>query len=530
MAEDGGGWWDLPGPAAFLDRAAGGVHGPGGVLGLALPRPPPAGWLGAVLRRIDAQASSMPIAADASAGLRGRSPVRLLAAAAGLETAGLRLTAQFLAEASLADAVRSGRAGGGEAGGPTIVLDVPPSIPPDDVRAALGALPLRWMGVMSRLDTRLFTERLGGRQEGGLAARVAAETVVELAGWDRTAAEALSGLSLQERLDPTPHLAVLAAGHGGVTPCWENGLVDTWDGHPHVSSLALAAAGDVAALAARLWSARVRVVFPFLNTVRLAFAHKYEAPLRAALPITKAYNTRQQVYDDPYGLELFDIGGILGLALPPAERRLLDDCLRLRRAMAHADPGQAASIVRASELWERLEPDFPAATAGWDWPRCGQSVVVLAGPQDGGWTGHAGGRYDRGEIVSHGAIRAALSRPGAEAAPAVVAARVRAEVRARLAAGRHVVVDAAPAGEAGLLAAARLVPADIPVEYADAGLADGDGRAAAEGGAGAAEASLDGIMPAAGLAGVVIGNPPFGVQAGAAAPAGGGRGAARPAA
>ena len=97
-------WWRLPGPDRFLQRVTDAANKASGVVGLLLPKPEPLGWLEAVRERLDEQASSQPILVDASTGLRGRSPVRVLAAAAGLETSGLRVIQQFLDEPALTDA------------------------------------------------------------------------------------------------------------------------------------------------------------------------------------------------------------------------------------------------------------------------------------------------------------------------------------------------------------------------------------------------------------------------------------------
>ncbi len=480
-------WWRLPGPDRFLQKVVAAANKPSGVVGLLLPKPEPEGWLEAVRERLDEQASSQPVLVDASAGLRGRSPVRILAAAAGLETSGLRVIQQFVDEPALADAVfivhgapagdwrdwslflrtfRGDRARAEQAGAPTILFAIDPAVPPGDAKAALGAIPLRWSGVMSRLDTRLFVEAVGGRVDDDLVGRVAMETTVELAGWERSMAEALTRLPIREQLEPLAFLAEPSKSFAGLTPSWGNGLVDWWDGQPHVSSLALVAAGDRTTLNARLWSARVRVVFPFLNTVRMAFAARYADALRARLPVIKTYNDRQFVYDDPYRLEIFDLKSLLEQTISHEESLLLDDCLKLRRAMAHADPGEAFRIERVSERWERLEPDFPAASTGWDWPRCGQSMVVLVGPSCAGKSTYAQANYDQADIVSSDAIRqeifGSLEAAGDQAP---VFERLRVEVRTRLASGRRVVVDATHIKAADRLATARLMPADLPVEY-----------------------------------------------------------------
>jgi hypothetical protein len=88
MAGSQDAWWSLPGPARFLDRAALLANGPSGVLGLAFPRPAPEGWIEAMVQRLEADFSVRPVVVDASAGLRGRSPVRMLSTAADWKPAG----------------------------------------------------------------------------------------------------------------------------------------------------------------------------------------------------------------------------------------------------------------------------------------------------------------------------------------------------------------------------------------------------------------------------------------------------------
>ena len=480
-------WWDLPGPARFLDRAAAMADSQLGVLGIAMPVPMPRDWLRAMTRRISAQASVSPVLVAASAGLRGRSPVRMLAAAAGLETSGLRLVAGFVDEPALAETVflvhgvpqtdwrqwslflrsfRAERQRQPRLSSPSVILAVPRAIPPDDLHATLGARPLRWMGVVSRLDTCLYAQRLGGQPGDDLLARTAAETTVEFAGWDRDMIGALASLTLEQQLDPVPLLADFAASVSRETPCWENALVDLWDGAPHISTLALVAAGNDTALRARLWSARVRAVFPFIDTVRLAFVAKYDARLRAELPLTKSFNGRSVTYADPVRLEFYDLKTILGPSLPRSEMALIDHCYRLRTSMAHADPGDTRRIVEASALWERLESDFPVGSAGWDWPRCGQRLVLLVGPSGAGKSTYAGAHYDAGEIVSSDAIREDIfGSLEAEGDQGPVFERLREEVRSRLSSGRRVVVDATHIKAGDRVASARLAPADIPVEY-----------------------------------------------------------------
>lgn len=480
-------WWGLGGPARFLDRAAAGVAGPSGVLALGLPSPVPDGWLQALIDRIDEQVASTPVAVDASVGLLGRSPVRMLATAAGLETSGLRVVADFLDDPAVADTVfvvhgakaedwrqwslflrgfRADREARPRSGAPSIAMVLPRSVYPEDVRAAFGAAPLRWMGAVSRLDTRIFVEGLSGRPDDDLLSRAAIETTVELAGWDRELAKGLAALSPKQQLDPRDVLAEYAKAYAGQVPCWENGLVDMWDGSPHVSTLALIAAGDEWALRSRLWAAQVRAVFPFINSVRSAYVDKYRSLLLRRLPYEKTFNDRKVVYEQADKLELFDLMVLLRGAMPQAERTLLADCLTLRRMMAHVDPAEPWRIMAASAQWERMEHEFPHSAAGWDWPRCGQGLVLMVGPSGAGKSTYAAQSYDPADVVSSDAIRIELfGSLAAEGDQGPVFDRVRAEVRLRLSSGRSAVVDATHLKASDRVANARLAPVDMPVEY-----------------------------------------------------------------
>lgn len=66
--------------------------------------------------------------------------------------------------------------------------------------------------------------------------------------------------------------------------------MEHWDGKTHIHTLSLLAVDDEVALKARLWDVRVRVVYPFINMIRMAFIAKYDLRLKAALPYTKAHS------------------------------------------------------------------------------------------------------------------------------------------------------------------------------------------------------------------------------------------------
>lgn len=480
-------WWDLPGPSRFLERVTAAVtSGEHGVAGLAVPQPRPEGLLDALVRHIEEVTSSVVVRIDAGSGLRGRSPTTLLAAAAGLRTSGLRSVAEFLDAPDLSGTVflvdgipfedwypwacflrllRSERARRARLLAPSLVVVVPSGVGHDDARAALGR-DLRWSGQVSRHDTQTYIERLLGWPDDSLLARTAVSVAVELAGWDPVMARSLTELGLEQLVDPRIGLVGLPDVLDGRRPCWDNGMVDRWDGVVWVHTVALISAGRHDAVAERIWRGQVRTVFPFLDQVRTAIVAKYDDRISAQLPLEKKYHDKVKVYRDPWDLELYDINELLKADLPPREARLMTDCIQLRRGMAHYDPVDGTRIKRASDVWEEIGETFPDGCQGWEWPRCGQKLVVLVGPSGAGKTTWASQNHDPADIVSSDTIREEIfGTRDMDGDQEPVFRKLRAELVARLSVGRSAVVDATNLKREDRLANALLVPPDIPVEY-----------------------------------------------------------------
>lgn len=480
-------WWDLPGPSRFLERASAIIAGSReGAAGLLLPSPQPAGLLGALTRRIEDSTAAAVIPVDASTGLRNRSPVSLLAAAAGVRTTGMRSVGEFLDSPDVSGTVylvdgiptdewhqwayflkymRSERVRRERVLAPSVITVVPPFVPPSEARAALGS-ELRWSGYVSRHDTQTWVERLLGWPDDSLLSRAAVAVLVELSGWDPVIAFRFARHGFEVLVDPRENLKSMPDFLGGRHPCWANGMVDRWDGLAWVHTAALASAGMHKELALRVWRGQVRVVFPFLEQVRKAFVAKYEERLKVQLPREKFFHSKPVRYDDPWNLEFFDLNDMLASDLPPKEARLMADCQSLRRSMAHFEPGNGARLKRASDAWEDLGHELPDECHGWEWPRCGQKLVILVGPSGAGKSTWAKRHHDPSEVVSSDAIREALfgtQDMGGDQEP--VFQSLRAEVRARLAAGRTAVIDATNLDRRHRTANAMLAPPDIPVEY-----------------------------------------------------------------
>ena len=73
--------------------------------------------------------------------------------------------------------------------------------------------------------------------------------------------------------------------------------------------------------------------------------------------------------------------------------------------MAHMDPAAVEHLVGISRHWEDNSHRYLDDCHGWEWPRCGQKLVVLVGPSGAGKSTWAARNYDAGSIVSSDAIR-----------------------------------------------------------------------------------------------------------------------------
>lgn len=479
-------WWDLPGPSRFLETAVQRIaFDEGGVVGLSLPALRPRRLIEALTRALEKNGALRVVTVNPSSTKVGRSPAHMLAAAAGASPGSIRSTADLLGSRDLAnmifivDAVeaeawsswsiflrsfRGERLRAGRITAPSVVIVAPRTLPTSEVAAVLGSDMLRWRSVVARADMQLYVDAVLGRPTG-VAERTAAATIAEVACWDPNMVGELAALKLQDQIDPRGILTAASLPLG--YPSWSNGLVDIMDGAPHVHTLGLLDSPKL--LARRIWRAHVSVLFPAIEQVRQTFVRRYRAMLELHLPFDKPFaNGRVRTFVDPLDLEIADVSRFLQDDIGAWECRLLRDFANLRTSMAHIEPAQAWRLVRASRDWETLlgQTDEVAEVAGWDWPRCGQRLVMLVGPSGAGKSTYAAANYPPEWILSSDAIREELSG-GIDMAGSQksIFETLRQRARTRLSGGQSVVIDATNLRQEDRLMNANIVPDDIPIDY-----------------------------------------------------------------
>lgn len=482
-------WWDLPGPAGFLRETAELIASePSGLVGLALPSRRPKGILEALGRHIEDDLGLRVLPVDPRALDRSSSPAHALAFVAGAPPGEIRSTADFVVSPELTDvlfmvdvlpselwstwslflrAFRAQRERAGRLAAPRFAVVRPDYLPPDESSAVLGDAFASWFGSVSRSDMQLYVETRLASGDDNLVHRTVVSTITETACWDPDIADLLLDRPIEEQLNPAELLTNSGITNLGV-PCWANGLVNLWDGDPHLHTLTLLGDDRRQHLARRIWRAHVGAIFPAIEAVRQAFVRRYSSALEALMPIEKHFHQTVRVYREPMELEINDVAYYLRDQLSLDEQRLLRSFKNLRTAMAHMEPAQPGLIKLASAEWGKYvrSPEFRDDALGWNWPRCGQQLVLLIGPSGAGKSTYAANTYQAGEVISSDLIREELfGSHDMGGSQERVFATVRARARARLSSGRSAVIDATNLHQRDRLANAMIAPADIPVEY-----------------------------------------------------------------
>jgi hypothetical protein len=235
-----------------------------------------------------------------------------------------------------------------------VVLDgeLASSAPARDVGTEV--MPFR--GVLSGLDVELFaTERVRvARDPHPADRRLHAALAAEVGGYDLDAVSALAGIPLAEVAAPDRTQVVLGAlaKLRGWRDCtereltWHSGRLGEVEGSIQESPASLVARNQSDHIRRRLWRAQVRVLFPFIEEVRLAIVQRHRGRIRSA---AATCGFRGDVDE----LEVGDLFAIGDSALPKADREAVGQLREARNALAHLQLADISCLARRplAEFW-----------------------------------------------------------------------------------------------------------------------------------------------------------------------------------
>ncbi|ANY81307.1 hypothetical protein BB934_26355 [Microvirga ossetica] len=484
-------FWNLSGPANFVERVASRMlSSPKGILGVTVPSARPRGFKEAIMEAARERGGGRVVHVNAQDRSFDRSIPHGLARAGGIRDTSIHSVpafadlpglsaASFLIDGVDRDAwgrwsafLRSFAAASQRADAsmdaaqrlsPRLIVLLPVDLPRSDVSFLFGKDEMQWRAYVTPVDTRTYVTRLM-RQDGGesLLDRVAAETVIRLAGWDGEMIRLLAHRDPEELADP---IALLSDLPGlDMHPTWGNGLIDEWDGSPFIHSLACRPAIEHPTLKRRIWLAQSHALTPFVGEVIDFFADRYGAILAPDLPY--AVETRKGIkhIHALRDLEASHLYHLLNERIPKLEATFLKSVAAVRNTVAHHNVVPADHLIKLSEKWDEIRSNRSEAR-GWDWPRCGQKLVLMVGPSGAGKSTLAKRRYSQDSIVSSDDIRIEKYGSLETSDQTDVFKEVERRVIRRLADGETVVLDATNLKRNDRLAIVDKIPADIQIVY-----------------------------------------------------------------
>ncbi len=336
------------------------------------------------------------------------------------------------------------------------------------------------------------TAIIGIRPGDDLPARVGHAVMLDVAAWSRDLLEKMMVWDIADQIDPIALLERAADRSSFPYPCWENGLVDLWDDEPAAHAAAALKFGLRDHVRRRIWTAQASVLLPFTHRILRSLIARYHDTLVRCVspqtPLRKKFGDREYEITDPWRLEFYDLRELTKHLLSPAEVELTKIAAWTRNAVAHRDVIAPARINLLSEHYETNREILEADIPGWNWPRCGQKMIVTVGPSAAGksrWSAAQGI-----EVVSSDEIRKEISADGeTPGSQVIVFQRVRAGSSRVLSTGRDVIVDAMHIEPDHRRLQLATVPPDISVRYViiDRPLADKKGDAGWRAGKGIVE-------------------------------------------
>ncbi|MGO8049835.1 AAA family ATPase [Rhizobium leguminosarum] len=350
---------------------------------------------------------------------------------------------------------------------PAVVAFVPTDCPPADLERLFGNSIVQWRGRVSSFDIRSYViGRTAPDHRDSLMTRIAIQLVVGIAGYDPRLAEWLCKLTPHSLVDSWDLLRREYGTVAGVHPQWGNGLVDLVDGEVFVHTSSYIAGNSRREFDVRRWRAVSGPVLDFNATVCRYFTDLYASILESRLPYVAQTPMGTQTVVHRYDLENKHIRLCLQDVLEDGQRTFLSSTNYARNSIAHNEVPDARLLQNITDKWEQLAPSVRRQDAGWNWPRCGQRLVMLVGPTGAGKSKFAAENFAPEEVISSDAVRielfGTLDNHGAQSKVFEV---VEERLVDRLARGLSAVLDATNIKGKDRLHFVDLMPPDMAVEY-----------------------------------------------------------------
>jgi len=218
----------------------------------------------------------------------------------------------------------------------------------------------------------------------------------------------------------------------------------------------------------RIWSAQAGVLLPFAYRILKSLIARHQDVLAKRVsperPFIKKYGSREVEVINYWKLEFYDLQQVAEDILSPEERELRRVAQVTRNAVAHPGVIRPDQLARISEYYENHRDLIEGDVPGWNWPRCGQSMILTVGPSGAGkstWSVEQGI-----EIVSSDEIRKEISSDGeTPGSQTGIFHKVRAASSKVLEEGRDVIVDAMHILPEHRLRQIAIAPPDIRIKY-----------------------------------------------------------------
>jgi hypothetical protein len=482
-------WWDLAGPSAPIAKVVASLESGERVVCVATPSPRPAGIAPAIAQKVRRDLSLESATLDLAQEDQGQPIVHLLAGLLGVPAVEIGSVEDFAEHPALSDQVlivdgidrsQIRRWGlflrqlallrfGQMIVGPIVIVLLPIGLRRDERAELAGSAKLvSTQGSVGRYDAISYAAQIGIRPSPDLVSRVGHATAIEVAAWSREVLETILAWESHDQVDPLALLERAADKAMLPYPCWENGLVDYWEDDPAIHPVAAVKFGMRDHLKRRVWSAQAGVLLPFSYRVLHSLIARHKDHLSKlvspAHPYVKNYGSREVEVKDVWKLEFHDLQQLADHRMSPEERELRRLAHVTRNAVAHPGVIRSDQLARISEFYENHRDVIESDVKGWNWPRCGQSMILTVGPSGAGkskWSAEQGL-----DVVSSDEVRKETSpdgeTPGSQAS---IFTKVRTASARILENGGDVIVDAMHIEAEHRLAQISIAPPDIAIKY-----------------------------------------------------------------